>query len=88
MNSRGWTLQELIVPTIAKFFSVEGVFLGDKQFLRHQIHNATGIPLGALQGNTLSDFSIEARMSWAKERKTTAWLSATNLGTRNFLFRP
>jgi len=61
--TRGWTLQELIAPTIVEFFSVEGVFLGDKQSLRHQIHNATGIHLGALQANTLPDFSIEARIS-------------------------
>ncbi|KAK3359697.1 beta transducin-like protein HET-E2C [Lasiosphaeria hispida] len=69
--TRGWTLQELIAPAIIEFFSVERVCLGDKQSLGHQIHNATGIPLGALQGNTLSDFSIEVRMSWVKERNTT-----------------
>ncbi|KAK3354053.1 HET-R [Lasiosphaeria hispida] len=69
--TRGWTLQELIAPAIIEFFSVERVCLGDKQSLEHQIHNATGIPLGALQGNTLPDFSIEARMSWVKERNTT-----------------
>ncbi|KAK4451027.1 hypothetical protein QBC34DRAFT_61486 [Podospora aff. communis PSN243] len=69
--TRGWTLQELIAPTIVKFFSMEGTYLGDKQSLRHQIQNATSIPLGALQGNNLPDFSIEARMSWVKERNTT-----------------
>ncbi|RYP00916.1 hypothetical protein DL765_010892 [Monosporascus sp. GIB2] len=69
--TRGWTVQELIAPTIVEFFSVEGVYLGDKQSLGDQIHNVTGIPLGALQSNTLSDFSIESRMSWIKERNTT-----------------
>jgi hypothetical protein len=56
--TRGWTLQELIAPTLVEFFSVEGVRLGDKQSLGLQIHNATGIPIGALQSNALSDFSI------------------------------
>ncbi|KAK0715232.1 beta transducin-like protein HET-D2Y, partial [Lasiosphaeris hirsuta] len=69
--TRGWTLQELIAPAIVEFFSVERVCLGNKQSLGHQIYNATGIPLRALQGNTLSDFSTEARMSWVKERDTT-----------------
>jgi len=69
--TRGWTLQELIAPTIVEFFSPEGVYLGNKQSLRHHIHNATGIPLRALQGNILPDFSIEARMSWIQKRNTT-----------------
>ncbi|KAK0703385.1 hypothetical protein B0T26DRAFT_658964 [Lasiosphaeria miniovina] len=69
--TRGWTLQELIAPTIVEFFSVEGVFLGDKQSLGQHIYDATGIPLGALQSSALSDFSIEERMSWAKNRSTT-----------------
>ncbi|KAK3937095.1 hypothetical protein QBC46DRAFT_356916 [Diplogelasinospora grovesii] len=59
--TRGWTLQELIAPTIVKFFSMEGVYLGDRESLGQHIHN----------GNTLSDFSIEERMSWVKKRNTT-----------------
>jgi hypothetical protein len=27
--TRGWTLQELIAPTIVEFFSKEGILLGD-----------------------------------------------------------
>ncbi|KAM7210765.1 Heterokaryon incompatibility protein (HET) domain containing protein, partial [Rhypophila decipiens] len=69
--TRGWTLQELIAPTTVKFFSQEGTCLGDKQSLGQHICNATGIPLGALQSNALSDFSIEERMSWVKNRTTT-----------------
>ncbi|GAB1312028.1 Beta transducin-like protein HET-E2C [Madurella fahalii] len=69
--TRGWTLQELIAPTAVEFFSKEGAYLGDKRSLGQQICNATGIPLGALQSNALSDFSIEERMSWVKNRNTT-----------------
>ncbi|KAK4220831.1 HET-E heterokaryon incompatibility protein, partial [Podospora fimiseda] len=68
---RGWTLQELIASKTVEFFSKEGEYLGDRQTLGNDIHNVTGIPLGALQGNTLSGFGIEERMSWAKNRKTT-----------------
>ncbi|KAK0710684.1 WD40-repeat-containing domain protein [Lasiosphaeris hirsuta] len=69
--TRGWTLQELVAPTIVEFFSKERKRLGDKKSLAQHIHNITGIPLGVLQGNTLSDFSIEERMSWVKKRNTT-----------------
>ncbi|KAK0720354.1 hypothetical protein B0H67DRAFT_599864 [Lasiosphaeris hirsuta] len=47
--TRGWTLQELIAPTIIEFFSIEGKRLGDKKSLERQIHKITGIPLGALR---------------------------------------
>ncbi|KAK0731983.1 HET-R [Lasiosphaeris hirsuta] len=69
--TRGWTLQELIAPTMVEFFSVEGKRLGDKNSLEQQIHNITGIPFGALQGGILSDFSIDERLAWAKKRNTT-----------------
>jgi hypothetical protein len=69
--TRGWTLQELIAPTIVEFFSKERKHLGDKKSLAQHIHNITSIPLGALQGNTLSDLSIEERMSWVRKRNTT-----------------
>ncbi|KAK3360107.1 HET-R [Lasiosphaeria hispida] len=69
--TRGWTLQELIAPTIVEFFSIKGKRLGDKKSLERQIHKITGIPLGALRGGILSDFSIDERMAWVKERNTT-----------------
>ncbi|KAK4226199.1 heterokaryon incompatibility protein-domain-containing protein [Podospora fimiseda] len=68
---RGWTLQELIASKTVEFFSKEGEYLGDRQTLGNDIHNVTGIPLGALQGYTLSGFGNEERMSWAKNRKKT-----------------
>ncbi|KAK0730886.1 HET-R [Lasiosphaeris hirsuta] len=69
--TRGWTLQELIAPTTVEFFCAEGKRLGDKESLEQHIHNITGIPLGALRGGLLSDFSIDERMEWVKKRNTT-----------------
>ena len=68
--TRGWTLQELIAPTLVEFFSVEGERLGDKKSLERQIHDITGINPQALQGDPLSHFSVDKRMSWAAKRET------------------
>jgi len=69
--TRGWTLQELIAPTSVEFFSMGGERLGDKNSLVQEIHEITGIPVQALQGSPLSQFSVEERMSWAARRETT-----------------
>jgi hypothetical protein len=69
--TRGWTLQELIAPTSVEFFSKDGERLGDKRSLERHIHEITGIPIRALQGSPLSNFSITERMSWTKKRETT-----------------
>jgi len=68
--TRGWTLQELLAPTFVEFFSIEGERLGSRISLLEEIHNITGIPFRALQGSSLSHFSIEERMSWARRRQT------------------
>src|ERR1700761_2033111 len=69
--TRGWTLQELIAPAIVEFFSLEGRQLGDKRSMDQQVYEITGIPIYALQGNSLSEFSVADRMSWAANRRTT-----------------
>ena len=69
--TRGWTLQELLAPISIKFFSKERELLGDKQSLEQQIHEITEIPILALRGSTLSQFSTEQKFAWAKDRKTT-----------------
>lgn len=69
--TRGWTLQELIAPAYVDFFSIQGTRLGDKQSLQKCIHETTGIPLSALQGEHLSNFSVSERLSWASNRQTT-----------------
>ena len=68
--TRGWTLQELLAPPSVEFFSKEHERLGDRQSLRQEIHEITGIPISALEGRPLPHFSIEERMSWAVKRNT------------------
>ncbi|TGO66537.1 hypothetical protein BOTNAR_0059g00190 [Botryotinia narcissicola] len=68
--TRGWTLQELIAPRSVDFFCLDGMLLGDKISLQHLINEITGIDTSALHGQNLSDFSIDERMSWAKNRET------------------
>jgi hypothetical protein len=68
--TRGWTLQELLAPSLVEFFCSNGKRLGDKRSLELQIYEITGIAVQALQGTPLSDFSVNERMSWAKTRQT------------------
>ena len=68
--TRGWTLQELLAPASVEFFSEEHTRLGDKQSLEQQIHEITGIPVSALHGRALPEFTVDERMSWAAKRKT------------------
>jgi len=69
--TRGWTLQELIAPASVEFFSKEGELLGNKASLEEHIHKITAIPVKALRRGSLSDFSLNERMSWAENRETT-----------------
>ncbi|KAF2260950.1 beta transducin-like protein HET-D2Y [Lojkania enalia] len=68
--TRGWTLQELLAPRLVEFFSWQRERLGDKDSLRLQIHEITAIPERALQGELLSHFSVNDRLSWMKNRQT------------------
>ena len=67
---RGWTLQELIAPASVDFFSKQGELLGNKASLERHICEIIRIPVKALRGSPLSDFSITERMSWAASRET------------------
>ena len=67
---RGWTLQELIAPTVVDFFDSNGTHLGDKNSLFEVIHQITKLPLSAMQGKSLGDFSADVRLSWAEGRET------------------
>lgn len=69
--TRGWTLQELIAPRSVEFFSREHERLGDKKTLERHIREVTNIAIPALRGNRLSQFSVDERLSWAKNRQTT-----------------
>ena len=68
--TRGWTLQELIAPPSVEFFGSNGNRLGDKKSLEEQLHKITGIPVLALRGRPLSDFSFDERVLWARNRDT------------------
>jgi hypothetical protein len=68
--TRGWTLQELLAPRSVEFFSHRHEQLGDKSSLRKQIHELTGIPVLALEGARLSEFSVDERFLWAERRRT------------------
>ena len=69
--TRGWTLQELLAPSSVEFFSREWEKLGDKRSLIQQVQEVIGIPRLALQGASLSEFSINKRLRWIKHRRTT-----------------
>jgi nucleoside-triphosphatase THEP1 len=69
--TRGWTLQELLAPRAVEFFSRECVRLGDKNELKRSIQGITSIPILALQGAPLSQFSVDERFSWMERRQTT-----------------
>jgi hypothetical protein len=68
---RGWTLQELLAPGSVEFFSRDRKRLGDKRTLESQIHEVTKIAVSALRGTSLSQFSVEERLSWSENRQTT-----------------
>jgi len=67
---RGWTLQELIAPPALEFFSKDGRALGTKASLESQVSEITGIPVQALRGQDLADFTIHERRQWQKGRGT------------------
>jgi hypothetical protein len=68
--TRGWTLQELLAPSVVEFFSQEWDRLGDKMLLKSLIHKITSISYKALEGAPLSQFSIDERLRWKEGRVT------------------
>jgi hypothetical protein len=69
--TRGWTLQELIAPTIVQFYSREWAYLGDKLDWQSTILQITGIPPRVLRDvESVFDFAIEDRLVLARSRKT------------------
>jgi uncharacterized protein with WD repeat len=68
--TRGWTLQELIAPPSVEFFCSKCNRLGDKKSLEGQLHKITRIPVSALRGSPLPQFSFDERVSWARNRET------------------
>ena len=60
--TRGWTLQELLAPTIVEFFSQEGKKLGDKVSLQPLILKTTSISPKVLNRAPLSQFRVNERL--------------------------
>jgi hypothetical protein len=70
--TRGWTLQELLAPSVVYFFTSGWKRLGSKTLLRSQISEITKIGETFLTGEeSIWNAAIAKRMSWAGNRKTT-----------------
>ena len=70
-HSRGWTLQELIAPSLVVFVSQDWTTIGDKTELAPLLEAITGIPRNVLTRKShFSSVSIAERMSWASMRDT------------------
>ncbi|KAK0620782.1 heterokaryon incompatibility protein-domain-containing protein, partial [Immersiella caudata] len=70
--TRGWTLQELLAPSVIIFYSQEWTQLGTKNALAVLISGVTGIDEVCLQkAKRLEEYSIAQRMAWAANRVTT-----------------
>ncbi|KAF2731208.1 HET-domain-containing protein [Polyplosphaeria fusca] len=72
--TRGWTLQELLAPSIVIFFGdrrSSWARIGTKTSLLSIIAKQTGIDTDTLRGQDVRQSSVAARMSWAADRTTT-----------------
>jgi len=69
--TRGWTLQELIAPSVVVFLDANWQELGTKSSLQAELSKITGIPEKVLLGCDPSTESIAQRMSWASKRQTS-----------------
>lgn len=68
--TRGWTLQELIAPSIVIFLDKGWHQIGTKSSLGSIISKVTSIPDNILQGANPQSASVAERMSWAANRET------------------
>ncbi|PMD32900.1 HET-domain-containing protein [Hyaloscypha variabilis F] len=70
--SRGWTLQELIAPSIVEFYASDWTEIGTKLSLLNSISQITGIQEAILENSLqINDINIASRMSWASKRQTS-----------------
>ena len=66
---RGWTLQELLAPSMVEFYDQDWECLGQRNILYDEISNATGIKREHLLNPHHA--SVAQKMSWASNRDTT-----------------
>jgi len=69
--TRGWTLQELIAPSVVMFYSKDWRLLGSRSSLSGLIHSTTLIEPKFLNGANLQLASAAKKMSWAAHRQTS-----------------
>lgn len=69
--TRGWTLQELIAPSIVEFYDLNWNELGTKLSLQEEVSKITGIDIRVLRGDEPWSCNVAQRMSWASMRTTT-----------------
>ena len=70
--SRGWTLQELIAPSVVQFFNEDWFYLGDKKSLANCLSVITRVPQHILEDGLPAERPCVAQiMSWAADRRTT-----------------
>jgi hypothetical protein len=70
--TRGWTLQELLAPTLLRFYDKNWIPIGLRSELYKMIEVRTRIPEVFLRGSMrVSEASVAQRFSWAAFRETT-----------------
>ncbi|KAF2199771.1 HET-domain-containing protein [Delitschia confertaspora ATCC 74209] len=70
--TRGWTLQELLAPSVVEFYTSDWERIGTKSSLLDAVSYATGIEHGFLcDRRNVTHASIAERFSWASSRETT-----------------
>ncbi|KAH7068983.1 heterokaryon incompatibility protein-domain-containing protein [Paraphoma chrysanthemicola] len=68
--TRGWTLQELLAPSVVEFYDKKWTRIGTKTTLCKQISHASGIDEATLCGGNVMELNVAVRMSWAAGRQT------------------
>jgi hypothetical protein len=69
--TRGWTLQELIAPSVVAFYDSAWGFVTEKHQSLRSLRLATGIPEYVLDTSDLSRASVAQKMAWAAKRTTS-----------------
>ncbi|KAK0647076.1 heterokaryon incompatibility protein-domain-containing protein [Cercophora newfieldiana] len=69
--TRGWTLQELIAPSVVIFLDQGWIEIGTKLSMCDMVSSITGIPKAILSGADVDSASIAQRMSWVSRWRTT-----------------
>jgi hypothetical protein len=69
--TRGWTLQELIAPSVVAVYDCNWKYVTEKHKYLNSIRIATGIPEYVLDTGDLSRASVAQKMAWASKRTTS-----------------